>query len=94
MIAVGTTVVRTLETVVDNHGEVHAGSGWTETVVTPTGWCGRSTASSRDGTSPRHRIWPCWRRSWGGSFSSGRTRRRSTERYLWHEFGDVHLVLP
>ena len=35
VIAVGTTVVRALETVVDDRGVVHPGSGWTELVVTP-----------------------------------------------------------
>ena len=35
VIAIGTTVVRALETVVDPTAQVHAGSGWTDTVVTP-----------------------------------------------------------
>jgi S-adenosylmethionine:tRNA ribosyltransferase-isomerase len=35
VIAVGTTVVRALETVADASGAVHAGEGWTELVVTP-----------------------------------------------------------
>ena len=35
VIAIGTTVVRALETVVDERGRLHAGSGWTETVITP-----------------------------------------------------------
>ena len=35
MIAVGTTVVRALETVTDDQGVVHPGDGWTELVVTP-----------------------------------------------------------
>ena len=35
VIAIGTTVVRALESVVDEHGRVHPGEGWTETVVSP-----------------------------------------------------------
>ena len=35
VIAVGTTVVRALETVTDGQGTVHPGTGWTELVVTP-----------------------------------------------------------
>ena len=35
VVAVGTTVVRALETVADDDGVVHPGSGWTELVVTP-----------------------------------------------------------
>jgi S-adenosylmethionine:tRNA ribosyltransferase-isomerase len=33
--AVGTTVVRTLETVVDDDGVIHAGSGWTSLFIRP-----------------------------------------------------------
>ena len=35
VIAIGTTVVRALESVVDEHGHVHPSEGWTETVVSP-----------------------------------------------------------
>jgi S-adenosylmethionine:tRNA ribosyltransferase-isomerase len=35
VIAVGTTVVRVLETVVDHHGEVSAGRGRTDLLITP-----------------------------------------------------------
>ena len=35
VIAVGTTVVRALESVTDEQGTVHPGSGWTDLVVTP-----------------------------------------------------------
>ena len=35
VVAVGTTVVRALATVTDDHGTVHPGAGWTDVVVTP-----------------------------------------------------------
>jgi S-adenosylmethionine:tRNA ribosyltransferase-isomerase len=35
VVAVGTTVVRALETVTDDRGRVHPGEGWTDLVVTP-----------------------------------------------------------
>ena len=35
VIAAGTTVVRALATVTDDHGVVHPGQGWTDVVVTP-----------------------------------------------------------
>ena len=35
VIAIGTTVVRALESVVDQRRIVHAGNGWTDVVVTP-----------------------------------------------------------
>ncbi|HEU5228921.1 MAG TPA: S-adenosylmethionine:tRNA ribosyltransferase-isomerase, partial [Ktedonobacteraceae bacterium] len=35
VIAVGTTVVRALETVTDAHGMIHPGEGWTDIFITP-----------------------------------------------------------
>ena len=35
IISVGTTSTRTLETVTDEHGIVHAGSGWTQIFIYP-----------------------------------------------------------
>ena len=35
VVAVGTTVVRALETVADEDGSVHPGAGWTELVISP-----------------------------------------------------------
>jgi S-adenosylmethionine:tRNA ribosyltransferase-isomerase len=94
VIAVGTTVVRALETVVDDHGEVSPGRGWTETVVTPehpvrsvdgllTGWHEpeASHLAMLEAIAGRELV----ERSYGAAVA---------EEYLWHEFGDVHLVLP
>ena len=46
VIAAGTTVVRALATVTDDHGIVHPGQGWTDVVVTPDTprACGRRSA--------------------------------------------------
>jgi S-adenosylmethionine:tRNA ribosyltransferase-isomerase len=94
VIAVGTTVVRALETVVDSRGHVHAGSGWTETVITPdrvvrsvdgllTGWHEpeASHLAMLEAVAGRELL----ERSYAAALEEG---------YLWHEFGDVHLVLP
>ncbi|MEY2476554.1 MAG: S-adenosylmethionine:tRNA ribosyltransferase-isomerase [Actinomycetota bacterium] len=94
VIAVGTTVVRALETVVDERGHVHAGEGWTETIITPmsgvravdgllTGWHEpeASHLDMLDAVAGR----PLVERSYEAALAEG---------YLWHEFGDVHLVLP
>jgi S-adenosylmethionine:tRNA ribosyltransferase-isomerase len=93
-IAIGTTVVRALETVVDTKGQVHAGQGWTETVVTPerpvtavdgllTGWHEPEASHLAMLEAIAGRV--LLERSYEAALS---------ERYLWHEFGDVHLVLP
>jgi S-adenosylmethionine:tRNA ribosyltransferase-isomerase len=94
VIAVGTTVVRALETVAQPDGAVAAGSGWTSLVITParglwlvdgliTGWH-ESEASHLEmleaAAGPRLLA-----RSYDAALAGG---------YLWHEFGDSHLVLP
>ncbi|HTZ07866.1 MAG TPA: S-adenosylmethionine:tRNA ribosyltransferase-isomerase [Acidimicrobiales bacterium] len=94
VVAVGTTVVRALETVVEATGEVHAGAGWTDTVVTPdrpvrsvdgllTGW--HEPEASHLAMLEALAGRPLLERSYAAALEEG---------YLWHEFGDVHLVLP
>jgi S-adenosylmethionine:tRNA ribosyltransferase-isomerase len=94
VIAVGTTVVRALESVVSPAGRVAAGEGWTRLVVTPergvravdgllTGWH-EPESSHLD-----------LLRAVGGAELVERSYRAALEGgYLWHEFGDVHLILP
>jgi S-adenosylmethionine:tRNA ribosyltransferase-isomerase len=94
VIAVGTTVVRALETVARADGTMEAGEGWTALVVTPargvravdgllTGWH-EPEASHLDilhAVAGRRLI----ERSYAAALQAG---------YLWHEFGDLHLILP
>jgi S-adenosylmethionine:tRNA ribosyltransferase-isomerase len=94
VIAVGTTVVRALETAARADGTVEAGAGWTALVVTPargvrvvdgllTGWH-EPEASHLDmleAVGGRPLVY----RSYAAALQAG---------YLWHEFGDVHLMLP
>jgi S-adenosylmethionine:tRNA ribosyltransferase-isomerase len=94
VIAVGTTVVRALESVVDERGELHAGSGWTETVVTPT-----RGARSVDGLLTGWHEPEASHLAMLETIAGRKLLERSYEAaisggYLWHEFGDVHLVLP
>jgi S-adenosylmethionine:tRNA ribosyltransferase-isomerase len=94
VIAVGTTVVRALETVVDRRGRVHPGEGWTETVVTPdrgvssadgliTGWHEPEASHLQLLEAVAGR--PLLEMTYGEALAAG---------YLWHEFGDSHLILP
>jgi S-adenosylmethionine:tRNA ribosyltransferase-isomerase len=94
VVAVGTTVVRALETVVDHDGLVHEGVGWTETVVAPdrpvraidgllTGW-----------HEPRasHLL---ILQAIAEPFVLESAYRAALDRgYRWHELGDLHLILP
>ncbi len=94
VIAVGTTVVRALESVVDEHGHVHPNEGWTETVVSPerpvrsidgflTGW--HEPEASHLAMLEAIAGRPLLEASYAAALDEG---------YLWHEFGDVHLILP
>jgi S-adenosylmethionine:tRNA ribosyltransferase-isomerase len=94
VVAVGTTVVRALETAARPDGTIEPGEGWTALVVTPergvravdgllTGWH-EPEASHLDmleAVAGRRLIY----RSYSAALQAG---------YLWHEFGDVHLILP
>jgi S-adenosylmethionine:tRNA ribosyltransferase-isomerase len=94
VIAVGTTVVRALETTADEAGRSHPGQGWTELVVTPergvrvvdgllTGW--HEPDSSHLAMLEAIGGAELVDRSYTAAVASG---------YRWHEFGDSHLILP
>jgi S-adenosylmethionine:tRNA ribosyltransferase-isomerase len=94
VIAVGTTVVRALESAADPDGRVMPTRGWTDLVITPergvrvvdgllTGFH-EPEASHLDMLSAiagREHLDLAYRAAIDG-------------RYLWHEFGDLHLILP
>jgi S-adenosylmethionine:tRNA ribosyltransferase-isomerase len=93
-IAVGTTVVRALETVASPDGTVAPGSGFTELVVTPerglraidglvTGW--HEPESSHLQLLEAAAGKDLLARSYTAARAHG---------YRWHEFGDSHLILP
>src|SRR3712207_287856 len=87
VIAVGTTVVRALETVTDRDGKTHPGEGWTDVFITPSGTPGsgralrgRSAARRapwRAAPRPPTRARPSGRRSTSRAASrrTGRARR-------------------
>jgi S-adenosylmethionine:tRNA ribosyltransferase-isomerase len=94
VIAVGTTVVRALETVADAAGTAHPGEGWTEVIITAergvrvvdgllTGW--HEPAASHllmlEAVAGREMLDEAYQAALAGG-------------YLWHEFGDLHLLLP
>jgi S-adenosylmethionine:tRNA ribosyltransferase-isomerase len=93
VIAVGTTVVRALETVADERGRVTADEGWTKLVIDPargvravdgliTGW--HEPEASHLLMLEAIAGEDLLRRSYRSALQNG---------YLWHEFGDSHLIL-
>jgi S-adenosylmethionine:tRNA ribosyltransferase-isomerase len=93
VVAVGTTVVRALETVTSTDGHASPGAGWTDLVVTPEhplrSVDGLLTGLHEPGASHLAML-----EAFGGRAHLEATYRAAVEqRYLWHEFGDVHLML-
>jgi S-adenosylmethionine:tRNA ribosyltransferase-isomerase len=94
VIAVGTTVVRALETAAEPDGTLRGAAGWTRLVVTPergvravdgllTGWHDpdASHVLMLEAIVGRDVV----ERSYAEALAGG---------YRWHEFGDTHLILP
>jgi S-adenosylmethionine:tRNA ribosyltransferase-isomerase len=96
VIAAGTTVVRALETAALGRtgGSVAPSAGWTSHVVTP-----ETGVTAVDGLltglhEPRSSHLRMLAAFAGPGLLSRCYEAAITARYLWHEFGDVHLLLP
>jgi S-adenosylmethionine:tRNA ribosyltransferase-isomerase len=94
IIAVGTTAVRALESAADGAGTVHEAEGWTQLVVSAdsgvrvvdgllTGW-----------HEPRASHLLMLEAVAGRPLLERSYREAVDHRYRWHEFGDLHLILP
>lgn len=94
VIAVGTTVVRALETVADECGIVHACHGWTDLVVSPERGVRVVDALLTGLHEPRASHLKMLEAIGGRRQLRRAYAEALSERYLWHEFGDLHLMLP
>jgi S-adenosylmethionine:tRNA ribosyltransferase-isomerase len=94
VIAVGTTVVRALETVAADDGLVYPGRGWTNVVITPergvrvidgliTGW-----------HEPEASHLQMLEAIAGRDVLAASYAEALEHEYLWHEFGDSLLIVP
>ena len=100
VIAVGTTVVRALETVTDRRDITHPGEGWTDLVITPERSL-RAVNGMVTGFHEPHATHLAMIRqviaAAGGNHPSSHLDRAydeaQREGYLWHEFGDSHLII-
>lgn len=99
IVAVGTTVVRALETVTSEHGVTAPGEGWTDLVVTrdrpPRSINGLITGLHEPLATHLAMLDGIVRaRSVNGAHHLERAYAEAREAgYLWHEFGDSHLIL-
>lgn len=94
VIAVGTTVVRALESVAAVDGTVSAGRGWTSLVVTPERGI-LAIDGLLTGLHERESSHLQLLEAVAGPELLELSYRFAIEHgYLWHEFGDLHLILP
>ena len=94
VIAVGTTVVRALETVAAADGTVSEGQGWTSLVVTPERGL-RAIDGLLSGLHERESSHLALLEAAAGAELLERSYTAALAHgYLWHEFGDLHLILP
>jgi S-adenosylmethionine:tRNA ribosyltransferase-isomerase len=103
IIAAGTTVVRALETAAraagtegadGGPGVVAAGAGWTDLIVTPEAGLRAVDGLLTGLHEPRSSHLLMLEAFAGAGLLSRCYEAAIEERYLWHEFGDVHLLLP
>ncbi len=94
VIAVGTTVVRALETVGTPDGRVRAGSGWTDLVISPEREFHAVSALLTGLHAPKASHLSMLAALVGRESIACAYEAALRERYLWHEFGDLHLILP
>ena len=93
VIAIGTTAVRALESAADEEGTVHPAQGWTELIITP-----ERGVRAVDGLLTGFHEPQASHLLMLTAIAGPRLLRASYDaalagRYLWHEFGDVNLIL-
>lgn len=94
IIAVGTTVVRAIETVADRTGRVSPGEGWTTLVISPERPM-RVVNGLLTGMHEPSATHLSMLQALAGLDHLKLTYEAAlAEGYLWHEFGDLHLILP
>ncbi len=93
VVAVGTTVVRALEAITDEMGRLHPGEGWTELVITPSRGLRVVNAMLTGLHEPKATHLAMLEALAGREHLKLTYAEALREGYLWHEFGDLHLLL-
>lgn len=94
VVAVGTTVVRALETVAGPDGTVTPGEGWTDLVVTPARGLRAVDGLLTGWHEPESSHLQLLEAAAGARLLARSYRAARAHGYRWHEFGDSHLILP
>ncbi|GAA3793836.1 S-adenosylmethionine:tRNA ribosyltransferase-isomerase [Streptomyces coacervatus] len=94
IVAVGTTAVRAVESAAGPDGVVRASDGWTDLVVTPERGV-RVVDGLLTGLHEPEASHLLMLEAIASRAAIGRSYEEALRGlYLWHEFGDVHLILP
>ncbi|MGW2722533.1 S-adenosylmethionine:tRNA ribosyltransferase-isomerase [Streptomyces sp. NPDC001492] len=94
VVAVGTTAVRAVESAAGPDGVVRARAGWTDLVVTPERGV-RVVDGLLTGLHEPEASHLLMLEAIAGRAAIDRSYEEALRGlYLWHEFGDVHLILP
>jgi len=94
VIAVGTTVVRALESSVDTAGRSMASRGWTDLVITAQRGVRIVDGLLTGFHEPKATHLALLEAIAGRAHVQRAYRAALDAGYLWHEFGDLHLILP
>lgn len=94
VVAVGTTVVRALESAAAPDGQVQAAQGWTDLVLGPRRPARAVTGLVTGLHEPQASHLLLLEAVAGAALVDAAYAEAVRERYLWHEFGDSMLFLP
>jgi S-adenosylmethionine:tRNA ribosyltransferase-isomerase len=93
IIAVGTTAVRAIETAADERGRLRPAGGWTSLVVTPERGVRAIDGLVTGFHEPRASHLDMLTAIAGERLMARCYAEALREGYLWHEFGDINLLL-
>jgi len=94
IVAVGTTAIRALESVTNGDGKTHAGEGWTCLVIASPRGLRAVNALLTGMHEPEATHLAMLEALAGESHIKVAYEEALRKGYLWHEFGDLHLILP
>ena len=87
-------MVRALETVAGADGTVREGQGWTSHLVTPEAGVRAVDGLLTGWHEPESSHLKMLEAIGGRELLESSYCAAEAHRYLWHEFGDLHLILP
>lgn len=94
IIAVGTTAVRAVESAATPDGTVHAAEGWTDLIITPDHGVTVTDGLLTGFHEPRASHLDMLEAIAGRPLLHECYQQAIAAGYLWHEFGDLNLLIP